>query len=382
LKATADRAVVFVGDAYLSPGAQHVEAYRALAPRMQAMFLKLGVPVVSQAPGIELEADGLHWRVSSGPAVENLIDALIEKATPTMAFGNSKPPMLWDWKFNPTFQRHYPRCVVCSTMLDDAHLDSKPHLRKAGGTKLSFDFPGRLQHCAHGVQFRTGGVSGGPVDITPYLPSDHPLPVANHNVHGLRIGQIASLELRQQGPIPPITPNCGLAEQCLVHITWDPNEGSIDTRPSSSGWYLHIASGMARDAFAAVDKHVLLKMQIIGSGITNRNRQEWDAYLTSSSIRNIVPQVYGYTEHVIDGKQMSFLLVARVAFTFAELTMKLIYAAVSDTAVKLHSKCVVTLALHKHCVRGLCLRVRVFSRLSLHCLRSDYEAPCVYRVWR
>ena len=95
LKWSGDRGVVFVGDAALSPGVRHVEAYATLAPRFQAIFADLGVPLVKQAPGIELEADGIHWSVTSRPAVERLIDTLVSEATATDSFRKCKPPMLW-----------------------------------------------------------------------------------------------------------------------------------------------------------------------------------------------------------------------------------------------------------------------------------------------
>ena len=109
LKARSRWAVVFVGDASLSPGVQHVDAYATLAPQFQAMFSELGVPLVNEAPGVDLEADGLHWRVTSRPAVERIIDTLVQRAASTETFQNCKPPMLWDWRYNPSLERHYPR---------------------------------------------------------------------------------------------------------------------------------------------------------------------------------------------------------------------------------------------------------------------------------
>ena len=60
--------------------------------------------------------------------------------------------------------------------------------------------------------------------------------------------------------------------------------------------------GRARDVFAALDKPLVLKMQFIGPGIRDRNKQEWDTHVSSSSIRDIVPQVYGYAKQAAGSK--------------------------------------------------------------------------------
>ena len=64
-KETSEHAVVFVGDARLCPGVANPKAYAVLAPMFQEKLRKLGVPVVGECPGVELEADGVHWCVTS-----------------------------------------------------------------------------------------------------------------------------------------------------------------------------------------------------------------------------------------------------------------------------------------------------------------------------
>ena len=73
--------------------------------------------------------------------------------------------------------------------------------------------------------------------------------------------------------------------------------------------------------------------------IRNRNKEEWQSYWASATLRAIVPKVFWYTDQEIDGVQMSFLLVERIAFTFSEMTEAVIYKPFSDVALRLNAKC-------------------------------------------
>ena len=56
-----------------------------------SVFAQLGMPLVNQAPGIELQDDGIHWKVSSHEAVLALVDVLIRESAPTANFRVSPP---------------------------------------------------------------------------------------------------------------------------------------------------------------------------------------------------------------------------------------------------------------------------------------------------
>ena len=121
------------------------------------------------------QQDGLHWGVSSWNAVRKLADVLVNEALPTAFFSKTAPLPLWHWRFDATFRRYYPCCMKCNRITFDKHLESKKHHRNTAGFLLTFDFPGRAHHCAHGVVLRVGGRSDGEVETTLILPADHPL---------------------------------------------------------------------------------------------------------------------------------------------------------------------------------------------------------------
>lgn len=243
--------------------------------------------------------------------------------------------MLWHWKWNQTFARHYPYCITCNRLASDDHLQGGLHLQKTYGTRLSFDFVDRLKHLANGVQFRVGGASHGLIDTTLFLSANTKLPAATDNdeVYKRTTGAIAYIMLQQQGR-PGFSQRCRLSADIKVHITWKGTQEPID-----DFFCLH-ANGRARDAFAAVEKPFILKIQDISGGIVDRNKAEYDLYMTSQPIRKIVPQVFGYAQQMIDGKQLSFLLVEKIAFSFSELSLNLLRHDISEVSLMIMKKCV------------------------------------------
>ena len=121
---TSSRCVAFVGDASLSPGLKQADVYQHLVPMLQSIFRECGVPLVTAAPEVELAIDGVHWCVSSQKAVEKVVHSLVKAALPTSNFHCESPPCLWGWRFNPTFQRHYPACIACNRECTDQHLEA------------------------------------------------------------------------------------------------------------------------------------------------------------------------------------------------------------------------------------------------------------------
>ena len=108
LRETSSLAVAFVGSAALSPGLANFNIYETLIPMVHLKLQKLQVAVVTEAPGVVLADDGIHWRVTSATAVARLIDVMVTNATDTALIQRGAPPNLWHWRYNVTRQRHYP----------------------------------------------------------------------------------------------------------------------------------------------------------------------------------------------------------------------------------------------------------------------------------
>ena len=139
-----------------------------------SVFAQLGVPLVNQAPGIELQDDGIHWKVSSHEAVLALVDVLIRESAHTANFRVCPPAPVWQWRFNPAHNRHYPECKKYGKIANDDHLISRPHHEKCGGNLTGFMFADRSSLCYNGLQFK---LDNGTIDTRPFIPADRPLQV-------------------------------------------------------------------------------------------------------------------------------------------------------------------------------------------------------------
>jgi hypothetical protein len=264
MRATSSRGVVFLGDASLSPGVRNVVTYAELVPKMQLKFRQHGVALVSEAPGITLAADGVHWRIGSQVAVAALVDALIAAAKSTTSIKRGLLPNLWHWKYNSTSMAHYPTCKLCDKRASDPHLVSGDHRANAGGTRLSFDFPDRMRYCCDGVVFMQDGQRL----TTPCLRADHPLPCGTGaDVCSRMITRRAQrLEiLETEGPLCPLS---GLPQQLMCCVCW--GTGLAEETLT----FVYFASGRERDAFVSVEQQLVLKVHRIVDGKRNANQED------------------------------------------------------------------------------------------------------------
>ena len=172
LRETSTLGVVFVGDADLSPGVDYGQVYARLSKAYMSVFAELGVPLVNQAPGLELQDDGIHWKVSSHEAVLALVDVLIREPAPTANFRVCPPAPLWQWRFNPAHGRHYPECKKCGKLATDDNLYSRLHNDTCGGNLTGFMFADRASLFYNGLHFK---LDNGTIDTMPFIPADRPL---------------------------------------------------------------------------------------------------------------------------------------------------------------------------------------------------------------
>ena len=71
------------------------------------------------------------------------------------------------------------------------------------------------------------------------------------------------------------------------------------------------------------------------AGQTNQNLEEFKAWKSNHSLRRFLPTVYGYIEQEVNGKRVSFLIVGRMGFTFADLIDRVRLEPVAATALNL-----------------------------------------------
>ena len=149
-----------------------------LVPLLQQRLRSAGVPVVTSAPGIQIAADGIHWRVVSHDAVEVLFQRLSEDAKSTSSFTHNAPANLWAWRLNTAWTAHFPTCIPCKKICLDSHLTCPSHQARMQGLCLQMKFPSREQYCWKGVKFLqiTTAHPEGELITREWLPADHPLP--------------------------------------------------------------------------------------------------------------------------------------------------------------------------------------------------------------
>ena len=80
--------------------------------------------------------------------------------------------------------------------------------------------------------------------------------------------------------------------------------------------------GCHRVAYTTQDLPWVVKMQVL-EGKRNHNKEEWDNFRNMRALSSLVPVTHGYAEAGIWDKDMSFLFLQRVGFTFAELVQRL-----------------------------------------------------------
>ena len=331
LQSVATKASLFVGDAILSPGVKHVNVYKVLVPMFQESLVYHNIPLVSNAVGIELDKDGVHWTINSLPAVLDIINRMALGATDTNTFNHLMHLPLWHWRLNGPFERHYPCCIICNKDASNAHLGSKQHREQANGALLGFDFPDRDFYVSKGFQFFTGQDSAAVVDTSPTLPADHPMWGEPTRVHS-SFCLCTSFTLRQQDS-KWMSPKSSISHQCQVSIVMAAGHETHNME------FTFLANGQARDGYGANDRPLAFKSQAIGDGIENRNRMEWEIYKNTPKLRQFLPKVYGYFEQNVANKTVSFLLVDKVRYTFAELLIRVIEHSPSAVSINLMLLC-------------------------------------------
>ena len=73
----------------------------------------------------------------------------------------------------------------------------------------------------------------------------------------------------------------------------------------------------------------------------NRNHAEWESYINVPVLRSILPKVLGYFESEVGEKQLCFLLVERVGFTFATMLQQFQRTPVNAKSLGLVCECTV-----------------------------------------
>jgi len=331
LQSVATKASLFVGDAILSPGVKHVNVYKVLVPMFQESLVYHNIPLVSNAVGIELDEDGVHWTINSLPAVLDIINRMALGATDTNTFSHLMHLPLWHWRLNGPFERHYPCCIICNKDASNEHLGSKQHREQANGALLGFDFPDRDFYVSKGFQFFTGQDSAAVVDTSPTLPADHPMWGEPTRVHS-SFCLCTSFTLRQQDS-KWMSPKSSISQQCQISIVMAAGHETHNME------FTFLANGQARDGYGANDRPLAFKSQAIGDGIENRNRMEWEIYKNTPKLRQYLPKVYGYFEQNVANKTVSFLLVDKVRYTFAELLIRVIEHSPSAVSINLMLLC-------------------------------------------
>ena len=270
--------------------------------------------MVTEAPGVQIAADGIHWRVVSHDAVANLFRTLVRMAKPTAAFKHDTPANLWGWHFIPSCHRHYPTCITCWKILCQAHLTSAAHKKANPGLTTEIDFPDRQKYCTNGVAFRetTADYLPGALITREWLPADHPLPTVPPTNYRCRVAipEVLSIHIlsfsgtiKHRNDLKP--------EEFKASITLSNGETSTHT-------FKKLHNGMHRVVYMTTDLPWVIKMQRLDAS-KNHNLEEWRKYKQMAILSSLIPQTYGYVEVQIGGMEMSLLVVQRVAYTFAEL---------------------------------------------------------------
>ena len=126
-----DFASAFLGDAGMSPGVRHPEAYAALVPVLQQHMQDAGIPLVTTTP-VSLAADGVHWSVEAGRQVQKLVQTMVAAAQKVKA----KPLPWFHYVRNASNGIHYAMCRACCRAACQEHIASAKHVARCGSTGL------------------------------------------------------------------------------------------------------------------------------------------------------------------------------------------------------------------------------------------------------
>jgi hypothetical protein len=306
LRENSTSAVVFVGDASLSPGLKHGKVYERLSELYVHNLEQLGVPVVTRAPGVELQDDGIHWKLTSSTAVLELMSTLIAASALTANFKACPPAALWHWKYLPNPEKHYLFCKRCDKLASDAHLASFSHIKYCFGNVTGFAFCGRVEMCSGGNVFRSNHCEQ--ILESPLEP-DHPLQL-------MQVGDIVNPPTQNIVSCFEIVKalssdevkNTSLPESMLVNIHW--TDGTVDEDA-----FTFRGSGDTRDVFQSATKSWVFERPIMKPRERNNCKNEWELYMKNDVLRKVIPRCYGYAAVRMNGQNLVGLLVEKVAFT-------------------------------------------------------------------
>ena len=134
-KTVAEKVSVFVGDACLTRVEPNkLSVWETLVPMYQNDLREEGFSVSSAVPGLALQEDGMHWRISSWHAVGDLLCAMADRAVDVNELRFPVPPA-WLWAYDARDGMHYPTCAKCRgkdgrrKRATTDHFQSKLHLQ-------------------------------------------------------------------------------------------------------------------------------------------------------------------------------------------------------------------------------------------------------------
>ena len=219
---------------------------------------------------------------------------------------------------------------MCNKTAHDGHFVSKDHIRLTAGSQLSFDFPHRQRYCESGVQFRRNGE----LDTTPYLSADHPLPAKSDSMPPLEESPVKNFSITLECGTKTAV-NTNLATEVICHTVWGQESSFEDV-------FELIAHGRKRDVYGSPHQKFIVKAELCDDpSRPNRNHAEWESYINVPVLRSILPKVLGYFESEVGDKQLCFLLVERVGFTFAAMLQQFQRTPVNAKSLGLVCECTV-----------------------------------------
>ena len=148
--AAGERSCCFVGNAALSPSLD-ADIFQPLHTEFTSLLRHLHLRVVTDAPGVRISDDGLHWNAASHAAVQDLIEVMAREATPTSAIPLLRPPN-WTFVLHPDSGRYYPYCLGCKAFHNDSHthVQSRRHKENCFGD-LMYPPPKQVVFAVHHI---------------------------------------------------------------------------------------------------------------------------------------------------------------------------------------------------------------------------------------
>ena len=83
-----------------------------------------------------------------------------------------------------------------------------------------------------------------------------------------------------------------------------------------------LSTGRYRVAYTIQGLLWVTKIEVL-EDMRNQNKEEWDQVCNMSELRSVVPTTHGYTQARIGDKDMSFLFIQQVGYTFTDMLTRL-----------------------------------------------------------